>query len=125
MRVDPLLHCVLRDEGLTRGLGDAEARVLVEWLVEQTEQLSATVPTEEAGRQVRLLCRRGRAVAHFVRLWCGEGARGAAAQLAASERFSWPFPEGDVDPCELMQSIVFWENQQAPPHTTPFRSQCG
>jgi hypothetical protein len=125
MRVDPLLHCVLRDEGLTRGLGDAEARVLVEWLVEQTEYLVATTSAEEAGRQVRTLCRRGRAVAHFVRLWCGERSPGAAAQLAASERFNWPFPEGDIDACELMQSIVFWENQQAPLQSIPSRSQSG
>jgi hypothetical protein len=50
-------------------------------------------------------------VAHFVRLWCQEKARGSAGQLAAAERFAWPLPDTDVDPCELMQRIVDWEGE--------------
>jgi hypothetical protein len=86
--------------------------MLVEWLVDQAESLSAQVPPEEAlGNRVTQLCRRARAVAHFVRLWCHENSRGAAFQLAAVERFSWPLPTTMVDPYELMQEILGWEEQ--------------
>ena len=112
MVANPLLNFILSDERLTRGLGDAEARVLVEWLVEQAEELTRTASAAEADRAVRWLCRRSRAVAHFVRLWCHDRARGAAGQLAAAERFAWPLPPAGADPCDLMQTIVSWEGDQ-------------
>jgi len=109
MRVQPLLHHILGDEALTRGLGDAEARVLVEWLVERAESLAGTTGPGEADLEVRRLCRRGRALARFVALWSTPRSRGAAGQLAATERFAWPLPDRAVDACELMQAIVHWE----------------
>jgi hypothetical protein len=109
MRVDPLLQLVLGDDALTRGLGDAEARVLVEWLVERAEWLSATLPAAEAAAVMMRLCRRARGIARFVALWCLDARWGAANQLAAAERFTWPLPDGPIDPCELMQSIAHWE----------------
>lgn len=112
MVADPLLHHILSDDRLTFGLGDAEARVLVEWLVEQAEELMDVANPEEAATAVKWLCRRGRALAHFVRLWCIDRARGAAGQLAAVERFAWPLPEASVDAYELMQDIVSWEGDQ-------------
>lgn len=119
MVANPLLNHILSDERLTRGLGDAEARVLVEWLVEQAEELMHSANAVEAERAVGWLCRRARAVGRFVVLWCQERARGAAGQLAAAERFNWPLPEAGADPCELMQSIVsyesdlFWQRRRA------------
>jgi hypothetical protein len=108
MGIDPLIQLVLGDEALTRGLGDAEARVLVERLVERAEGLAAADPAG-AQAELRRLCRRARAFARFVALWGQRRGRGAACQLAASERFAWPLPGGDADPCELMQSILHWE----------------
>jgi hypothetical protein len=107
MLVTPLLGPILRDDALTRGLGDPEARVLVEWLVEQAERL-AEVGTAEGtvSLEVKRLCRRGRAIGRFVSLWCHARERGAAGQLAAAERFTWPLPTRAVDPCELMQEIL-------------------
>jgi hypothetical protein len=111
MLAKPLLSHILDDDALTRGLGDPEARVLVEWLVEQADGLAAAADSEETiGRQVRRLCRRARSLGCFVRLWCYEGTRGAAVQLAAVERFGWPLPTTRTpDPCELMQGILVWE----------------
>ena len=77
MVADPLLHHILSDEHLTRGLGDPEARVLVEWLVEQAEDLMKQTNSEDAATAVTWLCRAVEALAHFVRLWCLEQARGA------------------------------------------------
>jgi hypothetical protein len=110
MLANPLLSQVLSDEALTRGLGDAEARVLVEWLVEQAEELSLNRSEKEADHEMRRLRRRGRAISRFVNLWCLQRLRGAAVQLAATERFSWQLPDDHrIDACELMQDIVFWE----------------
>jgi hypothetical protein len=120
MQANPLLHHILADDALTRGLGDAEARVLVEWLVEEAEALADTAAPEQAAGEVRRLCRRGRAIARFVGLWCLERSCGAAGQLAAAERFAWPLPEAYVDPCELMQAIVSWEADQ---RAQPFRGR--
>ena len=114
MQVNPLLHHILGDDTLTRRLGDAEARVLVEWLVERAEDLADNLPAPQAEAEVRRLCRRGRAIARFVTLWCSDRGRGAAGQLAVTERFNWPLPDGWVDPCELMQTIVSWESQVPP-----------
>lgn len=110
MPVSRLVSRILDDEALTRGLGDAEARVLVEWLVEQAEELEAG--PSDADAEVRRLCRRARALSRFVWLWCGRRDRGAAVQLAAVERFGWPLPDdAEADACDLMQSIVLWEGE--------------
>jgi hypothetical protein len=121
MLAKPLLSHILDDDALTRGLGDPEARVLVEWLVEQADGLAdATGDEEVIGRQVQRLCRRARALSCFVRLWCHEGTRGAAVQLAAVERFSWPLPTSRApDPCELMQAILTWEADNIALTVTP------
>jgi hypothetical protein len=107
MQVKPLLRAILRNEGLTRGLADPEARMLVEWLVDQTEQ-QARVETDEKAAQVWVerLCRRAQSISRFVGLWCHTRERGAAVQLAAAERVTWPLPTRTVDPCELMQTIL-------------------
>ena len=113
MPVSSLLNRVLDDDAITRGLGDAEARVLVEWLVERTEQLEDDDDEQDAEVEVQRLCRRARAVSRFVHLWCHRRARGAALQLAAVERFGWPFPEEiDVDAYDLVRAVVEWEEEQ-------------
>jgi hypothetical protein len=122
MRANPLLGQILADDALTRNLGDAEARVLVEYLVDQAEHLAEAVPFDQAAGEVRRLCRRGRAIARFVGLWCLERSRGAAGQLAAAERFAWPLPAARVGPCELMQAIVTWEADQRAALARPGRS---
>jgi len=109
MQCNPFLDPILGDEALTRGLGDAEARVLVEWLVERAEELAQNADAVEAGRTMRRLFRRARGIAHFVRLWCLEQDPGAAGQLAVTERFNWPWPDPGADACEVMQGIVSWE----------------
>ncbi len=63
-------------------------------------------------QEVRLLCRRARAIGRFVILWGHSRERGAACQLAAAERFTWPLPASAEDPCELMQFILDWETRQ-------------
>jgi hypothetical protein len=109
---DPLLRHVLRDEGLTRGLGDIEARMLVEWATDWTELLADAARTDDdAWSCVRRLCRRARAISRFVQLWTDPDSRGAAGQLAAAERFAWPLPTATMDPADLMHHILTWENQ--------------
>jgi hypothetical protein len=107
MLTKELLKPILTNDALTRGLGDPEARMLVEWLVDQADRLS--VPEARAGqteREVRLLCRWARGVSRFVYLWCYAESHGAACQLAASERFGWPLPATWTEPEELMEHIL-------------------
>lgn len=111
---DSLVREIVRDESLTRGLGDEEARMLVEWVVDWAELLADASRNEDDARVlVARLRRRGRAIGRFVQLWCDDGSfdRRGATQLAASERFAWPLPEGEVEPPDLMQHILTWENQ--------------
>ncbi|HEV3144134.1 MAG TPA: hypothetical protein VGZ47_09645 [Gemmataceae bacterium] len=113
MRTRPLLNLVLHDEALTRGLGDAEARILLEWLAGWAEQIIDRSASEaDASARVEQLRRRGRAIRCFVELWCHRQECAAATQLAASERFDWPLPdETDADPWELMHRILDWEER--------------
>jgi hypothetical protein len=106
-----VLNRILADDRLTHGLHDPEARILVEWLVARTELWADQgMPADSLGKAVERMCRRARACALFVRLWCHQCSPGAAGQLAAAERFSWPLPvTAGVDPCELMLTILAWE----------------
>ena len=109
------LNPILADDALTRGLGDPEARMLVEWLVDQAEGIAADAPSEGATQQqVQHLCRRGRAIGRFVGLWSQPRARGAAGQLAVAEGFTWPLPSPTADPCEIMHAILSWEAEHTP-----------
>jgi hypothetical protein len=113
MRAKPLLDHILDNDGLTRGLGDPEARILVEWLVERAEELAESATCESRARgEVEGLCRKARAIGRFVTLWTQPRERGGATQLAAAERFTWPLPTTADDPCELMQFILQWEARQ-------------
>ncbi|MFM7150410.1 MAG: hypothetical protein ACKO23_11250, partial [Gemmataceae bacterium] len=91
-----LLDPILNDDKLTRHLGDAEAQILIEWLAEEAEKYGEMGNTDEIAKRIGKLRRRGRAISQFVYLWSMRGERGAALQLAASEMFTWPLPEGPV-----------------------------
>jgi hypothetical protein len=109
------LSDILKNDALTRGLGDAEARVLVEWIVERAESLAEDTPTEDGFNQkIRKLCERCRAIGRFVTLWSQPRLRGAAAQLAGAQRFNWPFPPPNADPYEIMLGILVWEDENSP-----------
>ncbi len=113
MGLQRFLALILGNESLTRGLGDPEARILIEWLVEQAEWLTDNASGPEVAEQAfQRLCSRARSVGRFVHLWCYAQAHGAACQLAAAERFYWPLPCRAEDPCELMTGILRWEQDQ-------------
>ncbi len=112
MQSMPLLRHVLNDEAITRGLGDAEARVIVEWLADWAELLADEAESEEeAWAGVRKLCRRARGISRFVYLWSEERSHGAAVQLAATERYAWPLPMIDEDLTDLTVRILAWEDR--------------
>jgi hypothetical protein len=111
MSLRSLLTPILDDERLTRGLDDAEARMLIEWLTAQVETQYEQSPNERRiHAEVTCLCRRARAIGRFVALWCHERSQSAALQLAATERFGWPLPTGEIDACDLLSDILAWEN---------------
>ena len=110
---DPIIRTILRDDSLTRGLGDVEARMLVDWVTDWAELLAEAARTEADARgMVDRLTRRGKAIRRFVQLWANPVTRGSAQQLAAAERFAWPLPTRKrVAPPDLMQQILAWENR--------------
>lgn len=107
-----LLNLILRDDALTRGLEDQEARVLIERLAELSDRCAERgMESGDALLRIERLRRRGRAIRQFIDLWCHRGEHAAAIQLAASERFRWPMPEPDADPWLLMHAILDWEDR--------------
>jgi hypothetical protein len=111
MLAKPVLRHIL-DDALTRGLGDLEARVLVDWLVDRAEKLDAQGRSaEEIEAIIMRWCRRGRALGRFVSLWC-QRQHAAALQLVGTERFAWPMPHPDAESDELMLDILTWEARQ-------------
>lgn len=109
----PLVRFILRDEAVTRGLGDIEASLIVDWLAGRAERVAENAPSEEyAWQQVHQLCHRARIVGCFVRLWSSPASRGSAMQLVANERLMWPLPQGDIDAGELMEHLLAWLDRQ-------------
>jgi hypothetical protein len=100
------LSPILDNHRITHGLDDAEARMLIEWLVERAQTL-------QSRGDVQRLCLRARAIARFVALWCHEHLACAALQLAATERFGWPLPTEAMEASDLMQEILAWEDAGA------------
>jgi len=109
MQVMSLLEPLLASEKITRGLGDAEARILVDWLAERAEELVCSVEEEQAVVAMAKLYRKARSIVQFVRLWCKDKEYGAAQQFAALEKFTWPWPTAKIAPWKLMAKILEWE----------------
>lgn len=102
---------ILDDDAIVRGLGDSEARLLIEWLVEQAETLADSYEHDRLQRRIDKLCSRARAISRFVQLWNIPESRGSALQLAAVERFSWPLPSESVDSWQLLSDALIWEKE--------------
>ena len=99
LAIDPLIRGLVRDDAITRGLDDEEARMLIDWLVDWAELLGETAKTDaEAGQLLERLSRRAKAIAKFVALWTVRRSRAAAIQLAATEQFHWPLPTRRTTP---------------------------
>jgi len=113
VQAESLVGRVLDDEALTVGLEDPEARLLIEWLVEQTEHIARQAASlEEARQQVEQLCRYGRILRRFLILWCYEKNPGGAAQLAATEKFGWPLPPAsESNAFAILQHVLHWHEQ--------------
>ena len=99
--LDPILF----DDRLTAALGDAEARLLVEFLVDQAERLEGLQPDEAVHQAVARLCKRGRVLGRVVRLWSDQQCV-AATQLAACEGLAEALPTRRLDGCRLMERLI-------------------
>jgi len=107
-----MVRRVLRDETVTRGLGDVEARMMTEWLADRADHLAAGRPEAAAWAGLARATRLARVVARFVRLWADPVSRGAAGQLAAAERLNWPLPAGAADPDLLTATLLAWVDRR-------------
>ena len=103
---------ILDDDSLTRHLGDAESRYLVEWLVDRAEKMGKKLEKSTLTGRIRDLSRRGRLIARFVRLWAVDEDIPGATQFAATERLDWPLPDGPRDGWSLMREVLSWESRR-------------
>ena len=108
MSVDACIDQVLRDERLTYGLADPEARLLVEWLVERAEWIPRTGLGDNDQELAWSICyRRAKVLRQVVSLWCYRGRPDAATQLAASEGMAEYLPTAAVeDALDVMQALM-------------------
>jgi hypothetical protein len=109
----PLVRCILRDEALTRGLGDIEARMVVDWLTDRAEIIADETDDErDAWLELERWRRKAKIIVAFVKMWSKASQRGAALQLMSAERVQWPLPTGPMDLGNLMENILAWEDRQ-------------
>jgi hypothetical protein len=109
---DPIVRRIAGDESITRGLGDIEGRMLIEWVVGWAELFAEAAHSDaDAESLSNRLCRRAKAINRFVQLWANPSTRGGAGQLAASERFRWPLPTDSLSSADLMEHVLAWENR--------------
>jgi len=104
------LQPILYDDRLTAALGDAEARLLVEFLVAQAERLEGLQPDEALRQAIAQLCRRGRVLGRVVHLWDTQQCL-AASQLAASAGLAEALPPSRrLTGCRLMERLIAVES---------------
>ncbi|VTR99152.1 hypothetical protein [Tuwongella immobilis] len=105
---------ILQDDSLTRGLGDCEAQMLVEWVIDWIELIHDGIESDSIReRAIARVVRQARTIGRFVRYW-HENDRLAAMQLAAVEQAHWPLPRAPQDPVALLRQILRWEDRHRP-----------
>ena len=104
MDAAPLLDRILDDEGLTAGLDEPEASVLVQTLLARVRELAAMALDERAiRRQVDELCRQARQIADIV---CAFRDAGEAAARATATRNKLDWPVGADSPAKLLRLLL-------------------
>jgi hypothetical protein len=106
MNRELLVGRILEDEGLRGDLADDVAQPLIDWLVQQAENVISQSKSQAAARkQIDALCERGRLIAQFVSQVKPDPA--AAAALAKAEHLPWPVtPEETADEAKLMWRVL-------------------
>jgi hypothetical protein len=100
----PLLERVLDDEGLTAGLDEPEAMLVVDALTKRVRTLATgTTDAAQAQRQTDELCRVARQVAQVATSLRDQG-EGAARAAAAQGGLRWP--AGAATPGEVVRRLL-------------------
>ena len=105
---------ILDDEAVSRNLGDAEARLLFEWLVERAELAAAKADTEVAAERAVAALSRSGALDRQVRLALVQAAdQGAGRAARLGRALDWPLPPADIDAWSLTGRILRFEDARA------------
>lgn len=107
-----LVDRVLDDEGLTDGLGDDEARVLVDWLVLQVEAAAASQSEENASAACDDLRRRARVIRRIALDLCESG----DIESAKARKPQWADRVDRLptsDPVAIIRQLLAWEQENA------------
>ncbi len=100
------------DDHLIRGLGDAESRMLVEWLVDWAEMLADTISDEElVEKRFYKVRSRAQLICCYLRLCQETDAHASLTQFTATQKLPWPLPTLKIDTIELLDRILDWESR--------------
>ena len=92
MDAELAVNQILDDEGLTSDLDEAEATVLVKWLVNDVHKIAKDAKSDEAGwKLINAQRQLARKIARSVALFRDEG-NIQASQYATQQQLPWPVP---------------------------------
>lgn len=104
MDATPLIERVLEDEGITSGLEESEAALMVKLLTNKVGEIAAGTNDAASARQrVDGLCRNARRIGRVVECYRDEGE--ASARLKA-EQFAMRWPDDARDSSALLQGLL-------------------
>ena len=104
MNATPLIERILEDEGITSGLEEREASMMIESLTDKVRKIAAGTNDATSARQrVDLLCRNARRIARIVESFREEGE--SSARMKA-EQFAMRWPAGARDSDALLQGLL-------------------
>ena len=113
MDAKPFVEHVLDDEGLSDGLADDEAKVLIDWLTAEIERQIPRQPSTEAAWAVtRALAARARRIARVTERLYYQSDAAEAARLWSAGGSTHSLTElSNKDPVKSIAQLIQWEQQ--------------
>lgn len=99
-----LIERVLEDEGITSGLEECEATLMIKKLTDKVQEIAAgTNNASSAQHRVDALCRTARRVARIVESFRDSGESEARAK---AQQYGLQWPHGNQDSESLLQGLL-------------------
>lgn len=113
MDATPFIDRILDDEGITGGLKDAEAKVLVDWLIASLKQRIRAVSDESKAEEIsRTLRRRARRIAKITELLCEQHDTHSASEIWKESGSKHSLDELELrDPTGVVKRLIQWETE--------------
>ena len=102
-----IVRLITAPEALGVGVEDSVARILVEWLESECQQLPEASEGELLLRMKDLQIH-ARGILRFCQLWNAPATRPGAIQLWATQRWGFRLPKGQASLWELLAGATCW-----------------